>query len=122
VLGRLRRHGQLERLLVLPDGSKSLIPAAWTDQADTETVGEAAATLGSLTDLLHVCAVTAALLPTGAGGEEQAARQSPCREDNRAARAAQSDAGPGAGATPTPHPSTRSPNRSWPRRSRCWPA
>src|SRR5215218_10985013 len=30
-LGRMRRHGRLELLLVLPDGSKSLIPAAWTD-------------------------------------------------------------------------------------------
>jgi len=28
VLGRLRRHGRLELLLVLPDGSKSMIPAA----------------------------------------------------------------------------------------------
>ena len=31
VLGGMRRHGRLELLLVLPDGSKSLIPAAWTD-------------------------------------------------------------------------------------------
>jgi hypothetical protein len=60
VLGRLRRHGRVELLLVLPDGSKSLVPAAWTDQADTEDVEEAAATLGSLTDLLHACAVLAA--------------------------------------------------------------
>jgi Family of unknown function (DUF5372) len=34
VLGRMRRHGRLELLLVLPDGSKRLIPQAWTDQAD----------------------------------------------------------------------------------------
>ena len=31
VLGRMRRHGRLELLVVLPDGSKSLLPAAWTD-------------------------------------------------------------------------------------------
>jgi hypothetical protein len=102
VLGRLRRHGRVELLLVLPDGSKSLVPAAWTDQADTEDVEEAAATLGSLTDLLHACAVLAALVPAGARQDEQAARQSPSKEDNRAACAAQSDAGPGAGATPGP--------------------
>jgi len=27
VLGSLRRHGRLELLVVLPDGSKSLVPA-----------------------------------------------------------------------------------------------
>jgi hypothetical protein len=31
VLGQTRRDGRLELLLVLPDCSKSLIPAAWTD-------------------------------------------------------------------------------------------
>ena len=34
VLGGMRRHGQLELLLVLPDGSKSLVPAAWTGWAE----------------------------------------------------------------------------------------
>jgi Family of unknown function (DUF5372) len=31
VLGRMRRHGRLELLVVPADGSKTLIPAAWTD-------------------------------------------------------------------------------------------
>ena len=31
VLGGMRRHGAVELLLVLPDGSKSLVPVAWTD-------------------------------------------------------------------------------------------
>ena len=31
VLGSMLRHGALELLVVLPDGSKRLIPAAWTD-------------------------------------------------------------------------------------------
>ena len=31
VLGRMRRHGEVELLVVLPDGSKRLVPAAWTD-------------------------------------------------------------------------------------------
>ena len=31
VLGRSRRRGRAELLVVLPDGSKRVIPAAWTD-------------------------------------------------------------------------------------------
>ena len=31
VLGGMRRHGVLELLVVLPDGSKALMPAGWTD-------------------------------------------------------------------------------------------
>ena len=31
LLGWMHRHGSLELLLVLPDGTKSLIPAEWTD-------------------------------------------------------------------------------------------
>jgi hypothetical protein len=102
VLGQMRRHGRLELLLVLPDGSKSLIPAVWTDlrgaDADGETGQDVAATLGSLADLLAACAVVAAL--SGREPQGQAARQSPSKEDSRAACAAESAAGPGSGATP----------------------
>ena len=42
VLGRLRRHGGAELLVVLPDGSKRLIPAAWTD-ADASAADDASA-------------------------------------------------------------------------------
>jgi hypothetical protein len=31
VLGGMRRHGVVELLLELPDGGKSLVPAAWTN-------------------------------------------------------------------------------------------
>ncbi|HUY47127.1 MAG TPA: hypothetical protein VMV92_15565 [Streptosporangiaceae bacterium] len=31
VAGRLRRHGRLELLVVLPDGTSRLTPQAWTD-------------------------------------------------------------------------------------------
>src|SRR5664280_2813098 len=50
VLGRMRRHGQLELLLVLPDGSKSLIPSAWTDleEPTNEETVHAPATLGGM--------------------------------------------------------------------------
>jgi len=33
VLGSMRRHGARELLVVLPDGSKRLVPASWTDAA-----------------------------------------------------------------------------------------
>src|SRR5437667_10600974 len=35
VLRAIHRHGRLYLLLILPDGSKSLIPADWTDIAPT---------------------------------------------------------------------------------------
>ena len=79
VLGGMRRHGFMELLLELPDGSKSLIPAAWTDAQPP--IGDGAgevATLGSLADLLHVCELIEDL-------RGQAAGMSPCKEDSRAA-------------------------------------
>ncbi len=75
----------MELLLELPDGSKSLIPAAWTDAEQVAGEGDAgAATLGSLADLLHVCELIADL-------RGQAAGMSPCKEDSRAACPAQFD-------------------------------
>ena len=75
----------MELLLELSDGSKSLIPAAWTDAEQVAGEGDAgAATLGSLVDLLHVCELIADL-------REQAAGMSPCKEDSRAACPAQFD-------------------------------
>ena len=47
-------------LLELPDGSKSLVPAAWTDaQPSSGDDAGPVATLGSLADLLHVCELIA---------------------------------------------------------------
>ena len=34
MLGRSRRGGELHLNLVLPDGTRSLVPASWTDQVD----------------------------------------------------------------------------------------
>ena len=92
VLGGMRRHGVVELLLVLPDGSKSLIPAAWTD-ADPSTVnGEGVvATLGSVSDLLQVCELVTGLSPREPHEQGQAAGMSPCKEDSRAACPAQFD-------------------------------
>lgn len=103
VLAQRRVRGQLELLVVLPDGSKSLVPAAWTDLDDAVAEQEAQATpgqpLGSLADLLHASTLTRAVLAR-VRGPEQAARQSSYEEDNRAACAVESDAGPGPGASP----------------------
>src|SRR5215467_13889426 len=98
VLGSRRRAGAVELLVVLPDGSKTLIPAEWTDLDPARAAAEPA--VGSLADLLAAVALLSALSARIGSGQEQAARQSPCKEDNRAACAAQSAAGPGSGATP----------------------
>jgi hypothetical protein len=85
-LGQMRRHGRVELLLVLPDGSKSLIPAAWRDLDATDAV-DGVGTLGSLGDLLGAHELVCALLArvASAGDTGQAARQSSCEEDIRAA-------------------------------------
>jgi hypothetical protein len=52
VTGRLRRHGRLELLVVLPDGTSRLIPQAWTGDGDGGGgTAAAGATLGSVSDL-----------------------------------------------------------------------
>jgi hypothetical protein len=88
----MRRHGVLELLLVLPDGSKSLVPAAWTDADLSGVDGEAVvATLGSLSDLCQACGLVADLAEREQREQGQAAGKSPCEEDFRAACPAQSD-------------------------------
>src|SRR6266487_722390 len=73
----------------------------------------AAATLGSVSDLLRASVLVSGLSARAAEGREQAARKSPCKEDNRAACAAQSDAGSAPGATPGPDgPASRAAGRS----------
>lgn len=36
VLGSMRRHGARELLVVLPDGSRRLVPVSWTDAAPVD--------------------------------------------------------------------------------------
>lgn len=97
VLGRIRRHGRLELLVVLPDGSKRLIPQAWTD-AEQDTVPNGA-TLGSLVDLLAACALVGDLAERRQGELGQAACKSPSKEDFHAACPAQFDTRPASKAT-----------------------
>jgi Family of unknown function (DUF5372) len=108
VLGWMRRHGALELLLELADGSKRLIPAAWTSLPgeDAGTGQPAAATLGQTGDLLAACALVTALRADEGGRREQAARKPPAREDSRAACPAQSAAGPGSGASSDDFPAS----------------
>ena len=76
VLGAIHRYGRLLLVLILPDGSKSLIPADWTDlssaaQPQRALSEDAATTLGSLEDLLHARAVVDALLSRLAASESE---------------------------------------------------
>jgi hypothetical protein len=95
VLGQMHCRGRLELLLVLPDGSKSLVPAAWTDYAaDTPhgagTVAAQCEVLAAPEDLMAARVVVSALLAPTISVPEQAARQFPSKEDHRAARPTQS--------------------------------
>ena len=86
VFGAMHRKGQLLLVLLLPDGSKSLIPADWTDLASPIQIFSAAgatATLGSLENLLHARAVVDALLGRlapvpGEDGNFAATKESAC--------------------------------------------
>lgn len=103
VLGSMRRHGETELLVVLPDGSKRLIPAAWTDLENTASGEDGLSALGAVADLQRLSVLVCDLSARAAQWREQAARKSPCKEDDRAACAAQFDAGPDSGATPGSH-------------------
>jgi hypothetical protein len=78
----MNRKGRLLLLLILPDGSKALIPADWTDLASTTKPRSAptATTLGSLENLLHARAVVDALFgrlaPVTEGGNFATTKES----------------------------------------------
>ena len=104
VIGAMRRLGRNELLVVLPDGSKTLIPAAWTDREVTAVNGNQAldqgtAILAGPVELLHARELVARLRARADVGGGQAARKSPCKEDDRAACAAEFDARTDPGAT-----------------------
>ena len=94
VLGQMKRHGAVELLVVLPDGSKTLMPGSWTDQEDGVGTGDAGAsdisgtaTLAPIGDLLAASALVSVLVEIRAGstGAQQAAQQPPRKEDDCAA-------------------------------------
>jgi hypothetical protein len=64
-MGTLERRSTLFVLVVLPDGSRSLIPATWTDwnaAAHGSQRSQREPCLASLTDLLHARAIVDALV------------------------------------------------------------
>ena len=85
----MHRKGRLLLVLVLPDGSKSLIPAEWTNLASTaQPLSTVATTLGSSEDLLHARAVIDALLSrlapaTREDGNSPATKESTLARKNR---------------------------------------
>ena len=100
VWGRLRLRGVAMVVLVLPDGSKKRIPAAWANEGGSEDAGRpAAAAVAAAGDLLRLLRVISGIRVTAGNHAEQAARQSPAKEDCRAACTAQAAAGSGSGAT-----------------------
>ena len=100
VWGRLRLRGVAMVVLVLPDGSKERIPAAWAREGGSDAAGGTAdPVVAAAADLLRLLRVISGIRATAGNHAEQAARQSPGKEDDRAACTAQSAAGPGSGAT-----------------------
>ncbi len=97
VWGRLRLRGVAMVVLVLPDGSRKRIPAAWAHEGGSED--PAAAVVAAAGDLLRLLRVISGIPATAGNHAEQAARQSPGKEDDRAACTTESAAGPGSGAT-----------------------
>jgi hypothetical protein len=71
LLGATHRKNRLLLLLILPDGSKSLVPADWTNLNSTSesTNNKETATLGSLSELLHMRTVVDAPLRRNASAE-----------------------------------------------------
>ena len=66
VISSIRRRGVLLLLASLPDGSRSLIPAAWTDWqlkgAPPTSIDDLPDMLGAVTDLLQARTIIDALL------------------------------------------------------------
>ena len=89
-------------VVVLPDGSKKRIPAGWTREGDGGTPdGPDAGVVAAAGDLLRLLQVISGIPATAGNRAEQAARQSPGKEDDRAACTTESAAGAGSGATST---------------------
>jgi len=95
VWGWLRLRGVAMVVLVLPDGSRKRVPAAWAHEGGSEDTGApAAAVVAAAGDLLRLLRVISGIPATVGNHAEQAARQSPGKEDDRAACTAQSAARP----------------------------
>jgi uncharacterized protein DUF5372 len=99
VAGAMSRLGRWTLLLVLPDGSKALIPAEWTDAPDTEAAEQGPSVLALPADLLEAVVLVSALRARAPAIGAQAASKSPAKEDFDAACPAQFDTRPDPDAT-----------------------
>jgi len=84
------RHGSLHLTLVLPDGTRSLIPAVWTDLDQNEKHDVPSGNpqsvprlIGSISHLLHARKIVDALLRKR-DSPKQISRSAPKEESNRA--------------------------------------
>ena len=99
----MRRRGRLELIVVLADGSRLLVPAAWTD-LEGSAGPPLAGTLGSLADLLAMRRVLDGVLraavagePVGGRGVVLAGRDDPAGEERSDAVASSTGGVTGAG-------------------------
>ncbi|MCP4204837.1 MAG: hypothetical protein GY769_23250 [bacterium] len=83
VLGWMHRHRSLELLLILPDGSRSLIPAAWTDLDPPSQDKATEGILASPFELLRARTIVDALLRRVAASKPESAPDS-TEEEERA--------------------------------------
>ncbi len=90
LLGKMRRHGHEELLCVLDDGTKSLVPASWTNYPGAEAAVAPSTTLGTLADLLVASTLARKGFPGPQPTEVQAAGKPPSKEDDHAACTAES--------------------------------
>ena len=81
VLRQARMPDGLQFVLILPDGSKSLVPADWTDYPNPASPPPAAQLVGSLDDLLRLRDLIDALLRRSASlpVKSGASQGGPCR-------------------------------------------
>jgi hypothetical protein len=98
VLGHTHRESHLHLLLILPDGSKLLVPAEWTDLNSTaNAVHNRSATLASLDELLRMRTVIDALLRRLASAAEEVVAKPSNEEESNIAKATQLSGTPSPG-------------------------
>jgi hypothetical protein len=73
VFGHSHRRGQLHLTLILPDGSKSLIPAEWTDLYSIENSRQSSTAMATVEDLLRCRVVVDALQRRLVGSDRETA-------------------------------------------------
>src|SRR5439155_25555677 len=103
VQGRVHRQGRAHLLLVLPGGSRSLIPTEWTDLRSSEDIPVANPSprinLAPLSDLLHARTIADAPLRQLPAPDQAAAGKRAGKESQHPTEAGQSG-----GADPRPRP------------------